>query len=215
MSLSARVGAAAAAFVLFCVVLAGAAACVVIGAVTSPLSSLWHAVTADPARTERRWTADDYVRLIATAEQTAPARAAAVAIGFAASRVGQPYVWGGTGPLGYDCSGLTQAAYEVAGIDLPRVATAQYHEGVKVSLRSLEPGDLVYYGNSAFAHHVAIYLGTLDGQSVVLDAPHTGAVVRLDPLTAGDLFAATRPALATGVAAGVATSMATGVAATR
>jgi cell wall-associated NlpC family hydrolase len=69
--------------------------------------------------------------------------------------------------------------------------------GEKVELQSLLPGDLVFYGDAAFAHHVAIYLGTIRGVPVVLDAPRPGEVVRLDPLTAGgDLFAATRPSAA-------------------
>jgi len=53
---------------------------------------------------------------------------------------------------------------------------------------------LVFYGSPTFAHHVAIYLGALDGAGVVLDAPRPGEVIRLDPLAAGDLLAATAPA---------------------
>lgn len=194
MTTTARIAAAAAASFLLLVIAITAAATAVTAALTDPLAGIWHAVTGDPAGTQTVWTAQDYVNLIAGAERTASSPQAAAAIAFAAAQIGRPYVWGGTGEPGYDCSGLTQAAYEYAGINLPRVATAQYRMGEKVELRSLLPGDLAFYGDSAFAHHVAIYLGTVRGVPVVLDAPKTGEVVRLDPLTAGgDLFAATRP----------------------
>ncbi|MEY9904117.1 cell wall-associated NlpC family hydrolase [Catenulispora sp. MAP12-49] len=103
------------------------------------------------------------------------------------------HVWGCKGPAkgdaGYDCSGLAMAAYASAGINIPRTATDQYRHGPAVPLTSLKPGHLVFYGNSDFAHHVAIFVGA----GAILDAPKTGAAIRLDPLAADDLFAATRP----------------------
>lgn len=194
-----RVATAAAAAFVFLVVLIAASASAVTAAITSPWTGLWRTVTADPASTETLWPARDYIDLIVKAEHDAPTPQAAAAIAFAAAQIGRPYIWGGTGTnnpsAGYDCSGLTQAAYRYARVDIPRVATAQYSEGVKVDLKSLLPGDLAFYGNVSFAHHVAIYLGQLRGAGVVLDAPAPGKVVRFDPLLAGgDLFAATRPA---------------------
>ncbi|WP_194925822.1 C40 family peptidase [Catenulispora pinisilvae] len=199
MTAPARLAAAMAAAFLMLIVLISAAASAVTAAVTSPLAGLWHAVTGDPGKTQTMFGASDYMNLIATAEHDAPSPQAAAAIAFAAAQIGRPYIWGGTGTnnpdAGYDCSGLTQAAYKYARVDIPRVATAQYEAGSKVELQSLEPGDLAFYGDPSFAHHVAIYLGTVHGIPAVLNAPAPGEVVRLDPLTAGgDLFAATRPA---------------------
>ena len=174
------------------VVLASAAAASVASAALDPLTAIWNgAASAPPA--DRRISPDQQVSILAAAEQDAPNPAAAAAITFAVRQLGLPYVWGGNGPAkgdaGFDCSGLTMAAYASAGISIPRTATDQYRHGPAVPLSSLKPGDLVFYGNSDFAHHVAIFVGA----DLILDAPKTGTVIRLDPLAADDLFAATRP----------------------
>ncbi|MCI1746774.1 MAG: NlpC/P60 family protein [Acidipropionibacterium sp.] len=82
---------------------------------------------------------------------------AATAMAFAMSKVGGPYVYGGTGPTGYDCSGLTQAAWGAAGVSLPRTAAEQFGVGTPVSIGSLQPGDLVFYYSGI--SHVAMYIG--------------------------------------------------------
>ncbi len=121
------------------------------------------------------------------------ARAAvATVLDFARAQLGAPYRWGGSGPGGWDCSGLVQAAYAAAGLVLTHDAAAQYRETERaaVPLSALRPGDLVFYGSSpATIHHVGIVIGG----TVMIDAPHTGAVVRVDPVAAPDLLAATRP----------------------
>ena len=194
MTLPVKLATACAALFLGFIVLLSAAAAAVTATVASPLSAVWHAITGDPSKTQTVFTAEQYMRIIGGAEQNAPSRAAATAVAFAARQIGLPYIWGGNGEPGYNCSGLTQAAYSAVNVDIPRTATAQYQKGPEVSLSALRPGDLVFYGSSAFAHHVAIYVGRdAAGAGVVLDAPHTGAVVRLDPLAADDLFGATRP----------------------
>jgi cell wall-associated NlpC family hydrolase len=130
------------------------------------------------------------------AEEQSVAAAAAgsgtgqVAVAWALAQVGTPYVWGGeTAGVGFDCSGLTQAAFRAAGVALPRVAQEQFDAGPE--LRSgtiLEPGDLVFFGGgSRSVSHVGLYVGVRDGKAMMVDAPHSGADVRVEafPTTLG------------------------------
>jgi cell wall-associated NlpC family hydrolase len=116
--------------------------------------------------------------------------AGGVATDWALAQVGTPYVWGGETPgVGFDCSGLAQAAYRAAGISLPRVAQEQFDAGPHLPAGApLEPGDLVFFGSGpADVSHVGIYVGTTGGQASMVDAPHTGAEVRVEvfPTTVG------------------------------
>lgn len=97
-------------------------------------------------------------------------------INYASQFLGVPYVWGGTSPSGFDCSGLVQYTYGHFGINLPRVAADQQQVGLMVTRDQLQPGDLVFFGDPA--HHVGIYVGN----GMMLHAPHTGDVVRIGPL---------------------------------
>lgn len=119
----------------------------------------------------------------------------AKAVEFARSKLGLPYQWGGAGPL-YDCSGLTQAAYAAAGVSIPRTTTEQFSYGPHVPISALAPGDLVFFASDGTAEapgHVGIYLGG----DLMLDAPHTGAVIHIGPLWATPT-GATRPAALAG-----------------
>ncbi|AXH66257.1 hydrolase [Streptomyces phage Satis] len=125
--------------------------------------------------------------------------AAAVAIAYAESKKGIPYLWGGNGTKAqggrFDCSGLTKAAYAKAGIKLPRVANDQYNASNNhPSWDELKPGDLVFFGqagNSRSIHHVGIYIG--DGKMV--HAPRTGTLIRVNDVHyMPDYFGATRVA---------------------
>ncbi|MDO8848427.1 MAG: NlpC/P60 family protein [Coriobacteriia bacterium] len=118
-----------------------------------------------------------------------------VALGY----LGVPYVWGGSSPSGFDCSGLTQYCYRQIGISLPRTSQSQYQTGQHIArdrLDLLKPGDLVFFGTGGDGdrvHHVGMYVG--DGNYV--HAPYTGTLVRVDSLTArissrGDYVGASR-----------------------
>ncbi|MFZ7943804.1 NlpC/P60 family protein [Neobacillus sp. 19] len=73
--------------------------------------------------------------------------------------IGVPYVWGGTSPSGFDCSGYTSYTYKQAGVTLPRTAADQYTKGQAVSKSNLQEGDLVFFSTyKAGASHVGIYL---------------------------------------------------------
>lgn len=78
---------------------------------------------------------------------------------FARAQIGKPYVWGGTGPDGYDCSGLTQAAWAQAGVSLPRTTYDQVNAGTPVSRDQLQPGDLMFFYDVSAPSHVGIYSG--------------------------------------------------------
>ncbi|WP_300017898.1 NlpC/P60 family protein [Pseudonocardia sp.] len=120
----------------------------------------------------------------------------------AMSQIGVQYVWGGgngrgpstgiPGPagdpgnrVGFDCSGLMLYAFNGAGVALPRVSRNQYNSGRKVPLSDLQPGDMVFYKRGGNAiHHVAMYIG--DGR--MIEAPYTGADVRVVPLRRQNLL---------------------------
>jgi cell wall-associated NlpC family hydrolase len=129
----------------------------------------------------------------ATARQPAAhARASAasrgrIALDFALAQRGKPYVYGGTGPAVYDCSGLVQRAWRVAGVAIPRTTQQQAYTGKAVPLNEIQPGDLVIF--YAHASHVGIYAG---GGKVVV-APHQGARVMLEPMKWMPIYAVRRP----------------------
>ncbi|MEV6352056.1 C40 family peptidase [Streptomyces hydrogenans] len=101
---------------------------------------------------------------------------AASIVAFARAQVGDAYVTGGTGPNSWDCSGLVQAAYAAAGIDLPRISYQQSSMGTSVSLSNLQPGDVLYWGSRSGSYHVAIYVG--GGKYVGAQNSSTGVVER-------------------------------------
>jgi len=128
-------------------------------------------LAAEQARADRAASS----RVDLGSDASASQRAAA-ALSAAKSKVGSPYVWGATGPSSFDCSGLTQWAYNQAGVSLPRISQDQATAGTQLGRGELAPGDLViFYGDQ---HHVGFYAG--NGQ--ILHAPKPGAGVRFESI---------------------------------
>ena len=97
------------------------------------------------------------------------------AVAFAKRFLGVPYQWGGTGPGGFDCSGLVRYVYERFGIDLPHSSYADYGLGRRVALGALRPGDLVFFSGLG---HVGMYVG----HGRFIHAPHSGTRVEISTL---------------------------------
>jgi peptidoglycan DL-endopeptidase CwlO len=112
------------------------------------------------------------------------------ALEYAYAQLGKPYIYGGTGPKGYDCSGLTMMAWRAAGVNLPRIVPDQYNASPHVAKSDLEAGDLVYFDGLG---HEGMYVG--GGRFI--HAPHTGSVVKFDSMSnawyASHYVGATRP----------------------
>ncbi|MEU7909922.1 C40 family peptidase [Microbispora bryophytorum] len=112
------------------------------------------------------------------------------AVEVAKKQLGDPYVWGATGPRAFDCSGLVQFAWRKAGVKLPRTTWSMLSAAKKrVSLAHLKPGDLIFTSGGG---HVGMYMG----HKKVISAPHSGAVVNIDKLDGcwrSSFLAAVRP----------------------
>ncbi len=106
-----------------------------------------------------------------------------IAANWALTQMGKPYQWGGAGPDTYDCSGLAMMAWARAGVQLAHWTGYQWESGPHVPLNQLRRGDLLFYATNTSdpntIHHVAIYIGN----GMMVNAPYTGAFVRIDRVT--------------------------------
>jgi cell wall-associated NlpC family hydrolase len=118
---------------------------------------------------------------------------AARAIAYAKQQLGKPYVYAAAGPDSFDCSGLTMRAWEAGGVSLPHWSVAQYEQSQPVSSSQARPGDLVFFasnpGDYRSIYHVALYLGN----GMMIEAPHTGDVVKIIAVYPNDFFGYARP----------------------
>ncbi|MFE5157035.1 NlpC/P60 family protein [Streptomyces sp. NPDC056697] len=137
---------------------------------------------------QRLLAAQDGDRAGADGTASPTAGRAARAVSYAYAALGKPYVWGATGPHGYDCSGLTQAAWRAAGVALPRTTYTQINAGRRVTRDQLAPGDLVFFYSGV--SHVGLYIG--DGR--IIHAPRPGAPVRVASVADMPFAGAARPA---------------------
>ena len=118
---------------------------------------------------------------------------ASAAIAYARQQISKPYLWGGTGPDSFDCSGLTMMAYRAAGVDIPRTADQQWLWGPRVSPSQVEPGDLVFFAGADGTATAPGHVGIVIGHGLMIDAPSTGLLVRIEPYTNSGAIGFTRP----------------------
>ncbi len=111
----------------------------------------------------------------------APNDAAATAIAYAEQQLGKPYLWGGTGPDSFDCSGLVMMAYRAAGIDLPRTSELQWARGPRLSPHLAQPGDLVFFAGSDGTVKSPGHVGLVIGGGLMIEAYGTGYPIRVAP----------------------------------
>ncbi|MFF2751911.1 C40 family peptidase [Kitasatospora sp. NPDC058048] len=116
-----------------------------------------------------------------------PSQQGRAAIAFALAQVSKPYLWGGTGPDAYDCSGLTSQAWLHAGKPIPRTSQEQWAQLPHVALNQLRPGDLVVYFQDA--SHIGMYIGG----GLIVQAPRPGAFIKISPIGSMPILGAVRP----------------------
>ena len=149
------------------------------------------AAAARAARDDDRQPAGSQTSTSAPSPAPPPAPAASgragAAVAFALAQVGDPYVYGGTGPDGWDCSGLTSGAWRAAGVSIPRTSQAQFYGLPRVSLDALQPGDIIGYYSGV--SHVGLYIG--NGQIVHSSRP--GRPVSVVSLYSMPVMGAVRP----------------------
>lgn len=130
------------------------------------------------------YVSSDYIKVFEGGLPEYSSSGGQAAVDVAVQFLGVPYVWGGTSPSGFDCSGLMQYCYKQLGYNINRVADAQMKNGIAVSKENLAPGDLVgFYSSpgSGYVSHIGMYVG----HGMMIHAPHTGDVVRYASIESG------------------------------
>jgi peptidoglycan DL-endopeptidase CwlO len=123
----------------------------------------------------------------------APNQAVSTVITFAEQQIGKPYLWGGTGPDAFDCSGLVMMAYRTAGIGIPRTSEFQWTFGPRVAANEVQPGDLVFFAGSDGTVTSPGHVGLVIGNGQMIEAFATGTPIRVTSYTDRDPVGFTRP----------------------
>jgi cell wall-associated NlpC family hydrolase len=118
---------------------------------------------------------------------------AARAIAFAKRQLGKPYVYAADGPNSFDCSGLTMRAWEAGGVSLPHWSVAQYEQSQPVSSSNARAGDLVFFSSDPNDYRSIYHVGLYLGGGLMIEAPHTGDVVKIIAVYPNDFFGYARP----------------------
>jgi cell wall-associated NlpC family hydrolase len=109
----------------------------------------------------------------------APTQAVATAISFAEQQLGKPYLWGGTGPDAFDCSGLVMMAYRAAGINIARTSQQQWVTEQPVPAAQVQPGDLVFFAGADGTTTSPGHVGLVIGNGKMIEAYATGFPIRI------------------------------------
>jgi cell wall-associated NlpC family hydrolase len=128
-----------------------------------------------------------------------PNQAVASVIAFARAQIGKPYLWGGTGPDAFDCSGLVMMAYRTAGIDIPRTSEVQWTWGPGVAPGHEQPGDLVFFAGADGTTTSPGHVGLVIGNGLMIEAYSTGFPIRIATYAGRGSVGFTRPWAHSGV----------------
>ncbi|PZS39962.1 MAG: hydrolase, partial [Pseudonocardiales bacterium] len=140
----------------------------------------WAGVYSRGGYTQSNTTTVSAPECLTSAQTTAvPNQVVAAAIGYAREQLGKPYLWGGTGPDAFDCSGLMMMAYRAAGISIPRTSQQQWAWGPKIPASQVRPGDLVFFAGSDGTPTAPGHVGLVIGKGMMLEAYATGFPLRI------------------------------------
>jgi cell wall-associated NlpC family hydrolase len=113
------------------------------------------------------------------ASNNIPNATVAAAIDYAQEQIGKPYLWGGTGPDAFDCSGLVMMAYRAAGVDIARTSEDQWATEKHVPASQVQPGDLVFFAGSDGTTSAPGHVGLVIGQGKMIEAYATGFPIHI------------------------------------
>src|SRR5579862_4826070 len=122
-----------------------------------------------------------------------PNQVVAAAIGYAEQQLGKPYLWGGTGPDAFDCSGLVMMAYRAAGVNIARTSEQQWATETRVAASQVQPGDLVFFAGSDGTPTSPGHVGLVIGNGQMIEAYATGFPIRIASYTNRDPIGFTQP----------------------